>query len=134
MPRLKGSGSLGPVRSLRLPNAIDHWFEERLRDDPCRPASDVLLVLIHGGLRLRPGYMERQRSEILRLIGEDDQVGLDAYFMALHNTFNDAYVNHLKQWILGESQLHAAATSRRTRSRGLATLGGRPLESDSVDK
>ena len=43
----------GPTRSVRLPAALDRWFTERLSLDKLRSASDLLLELILGGLRLR---------------------------------------------------------------------------------
>ncbi|MDQ2865943.1 MAG: hypothetical protein M3R51_06920 [Candidatus Eremiobacteraeota bacterium] len=102
MPRIKGSGALGPVRSLRLPRAIDRWFEERLRDNPARPGSDLLLVLIHGGLRLRSGYMENHQTEVAELLASGDDSALQAYLRALRDTFNDAYMQHLENWIASE--------------------------------
>ncbi|MDP9024970.1 MAG: hypothetical protein M3N13_06345 [Candidatus Eremiobacteraeota bacterium] len=103
MPRIKGSGALGPVRSLRLPRSIDRWFEERLRDDPQRPASDVLLILLHGGLRLQRGYMARQRAEIGRLIDSGDRIRLETYMQALRDSFSDEYVAHLEDWVANEA-------------------------------
>ena len=67
MPRPKGSAKLGQVRSLRLPLELDEWFERRLREDVRRCASDVLLEAVHGGLRLQPGYMWRQRVTLTSL-------------------------------------------------------------------
>ncbi|MGA8098302.1 MAG: hypothetical protein WB810_06550, partial [Candidatus Cybelea sp.] len=64
MARPKGSAKLGPVRSLRLPLDLDHWFEQRLRDEIERPASDILLEALHGGLRLQSGYMNRHRQTL----------------------------------------------------------------------
>src|SRR5690348_12655012 len=72
MPRRKGSGKYGPVRSLRLSLELDNWFEQRLRDDP-RSASDILLEAVHGGLRLQPGYMSRQHRTLTDLAEANDR-------------------------------------------------------------
>ena len=61
MSRQKGSGSMGPTRSMRLPRALDTWFEERLARHLERSPSEVLVALVHGGLRLREGYMAIHR-------------------------------------------------------------------------
>ena len=101
MPRAKGSGALGPVRSLRLPHALDRWFEERLRDDPSVPASELLLRLVHGGLRLKPGYMLRHKIQLERL--RCDTALREAYSAALCDSFGEAYLRHIYAWIETES-------------------------------
>lgn len=102
MPRIKGSGSAGPVRSLRLPRELDAWFEDRLRENPRRGASDLLLELLHGGLRLRHGYMLGQYRALARLIERKDRAGCDAYLSALLDTFGTHYVEHIKKWLSAE--------------------------------
>lgn len=109
--RTKGSGALGPVRSLRLPKAIDRWFGERLRDDPNRPASDVLLVLVHGGLRLRPGYMSRQPAEIERMAAIGQRTLLETHVRALRDSFGESYVRHLEDWIANDSETSSNITT-----------------------
>lgn len=105
MPRPKGSGKLGPVRSLRLPLELDDWFEQRLRDDGARPASDILLEAVHGGLRLQPGYMTRQHRALGELIRAGDRVRYDSYVRALADSFGSAYVNHVEAWLFADGTL-----------------------------
>ena len=102
MSRPKGSGKLGPVRSLRLPFELDAWFERRLRDEVSRAASDILLEAIHGGLRLHPGYMRRQRSALGELAEAGDRTGYESYRRALDDSFGKAYVEHLEAWLLAD--------------------------------
>lgn len=100
MPRPKGSGKMGPVRALRLPRALDAWFEERLRERPTVSSSALLLEIIHGGLRLLPGYMGRHRASLIRL--QDDSQARSIYVAALRETFGAAYVAHLESWLESE--------------------------------
>ena len=96
MARPKGSGRFGPVRSLRLPLDLDRWFEQRLRDEAARPASDILLEAVHSGLRLQAGYMPRQRRALGELISANDRAAYDSYVRALADSFGSAYVRHLE--------------------------------------
>jgi len=102
VPRPKGSGRLGPVRSLRLPLELDAWFEQRLRDDFARPASDILLEAVHGGLRLEAGYMRRQHAALAALASVGDDAGYESYVRALADSFGGAYVKHLEAWLLAD--------------------------------
>ena len=99
MPRKKGSGQAGPVRALRLPRPLDAWFEGRLRERPAASATSLLLELVHGGLRLVPGYMSRQRAHLERLRSEPGKEAARGYLSALRDTFGDEYVAHLEAWI-----------------------------------
>jgi hypothetical protein len=105
MPRLKGSGKLGAVRSLRLPLELDEWFERRLREDAGRSASDVLLEAVHGGLRLQPGYMWRQRVTLTSLVAAGERKLYDSYLCALADSFGSAYVKHIEAWLLADGVL-----------------------------
>jgi hypothetical protein len=102
MPRPKGSGKFGTVRSLRLPEELDRWFEQRLREDARRPASDILLEALHGGLRLQKGYMLRQRRALEGLVRANDRAGYESYVRALADSFGSAYVKHLEAWLVAE--------------------------------
>jgi hypothetical protein len=102
MSRPKGSGKFGPVRSLRLPLELDDWFEQRLRDDALRSASDILLEAVHGGLRLQPGYMTRHHRVLSALAAADDRAGYESYVAALTDSFGSAYVKHLEAWMAAE--------------------------------
>ncbi|GAC1658175.1 MAG: hypothetical protein NVS9B12_10530 [Vulcanimicrobiaceae bacterium] len=99
MPRVKGSGTTGSVRSLRLPKELDAWFEERLREEPSRSATDLLLTLIHGGLRLRPGYMIGHRRALELLVQRSDPTAFEVYLGVLRDTFGYRYVHHLQKWL-----------------------------------
>jgi hypothetical protein len=105
MPRPKGSGRFGPVRSLRLPRDLDLWFEQRLRDEAARPASDILLEAVHGGLRLRDGYMRRQRHALGLLIAANDRARYESYVRALADSFGSGYVTHLEAWLRADGML-----------------------------
>jgi hypothetical protein len=102
MPRHKGSGKFGPVRSLRLPFELDEWFEQRLREDAARSASDILLEALHGGLRLQAGYMTRQRDALEALIGANDAICYESYTRALADSFGTGYVKHLEAWLIAD--------------------------------
>jgi hypothetical protein len=99
MPRRKGSGKFGPVRSLRLPRDLDEWFERRLLDETDRSASDILLQAVHGGLRLRPGYMQRQRRTMAALALSRDVAGYESYSRALADSFGRLYLSHIEAWL-----------------------------------
>jgi hypothetical protein len=105
MSRPKGSGKLGPVRSLRLPFELDEWFEERLRDEAARPASEILLDAVHGGLRLQPGYMGRQHLALSALAVANDLVRYESYVRALADSFGSTYVKHLEAWLAADGIL-----------------------------
>jgi hypothetical protein len=90
------------VRSLRLPLELDCWFEQRLRDEAERSASDILLEAVHGGLRLEPGYMARQRRALEQLVATRDRAGYESYLRALRESFGQAYADHLEAWLLAD--------------------------------
>jgi len=98
-PRLKGSGLVGSTRSLRLPHQLDQWFEERLTLRSDKSSSDLLVELVHGGLRLRHGYMAIHRRELERLITDNDDTGYRTYLRALLDTFGKSYADHLVKWL-----------------------------------
>jgi hypothetical protein len=93
---------LGPTRSVRLPSALDAWFVERLDRHRERSASEVLTQLVHGGLRLREGYMAIHRRVLERhaIAGDASTYGL--YLQCLDDTFGSAYVRHLENWLVAE--------------------------------
>src|SRR3981081_922994 len=86
MGRVKGSGSMGPTRSTRLPAALDEWLESRLVLHREKSVSEILLELIHGGLRLREGYMAIHRR-VLEARLADDPACYDADPAGLLGTF-----------------------------------------------
>jgi hypothetical protein len=90
---------MGPTRSVRLPHALDVWFEERLQRHPERSSSEVLVALVHGGLRLREGYMAIHRRVLEHYLtsGQDDVYA--AYVRCLTDTFGPQYVEHLERWL-----------------------------------
>jgi hypothetical protein len=98
MGRLKGSGAMGPTRSTRLPAALDQWLESRLVLHRDTSVSEILLALIHGGLRLREGYMAIHRRELEARIGHDAGA-YDAYRACLLDTFGPEYLDHLDRWL-----------------------------------
>ncbi len=98
-PRLKGSGLVGATRSLRLPHQLDRWFEERIALRTDKSPSDLLVELVHGGLRLRHGYMAIHRRELERLITDNAGSGYRTYLGALVDTFGKTYADHLVRWL-----------------------------------
>ena len=98
MGRVKGSGSMGPTRSTRLPAALDEWLESRLMLHREKSVSEIMLELIHGGLRLREGYMAIHRR-VLEARLADDPASYDAYRACLLDTFGQQYVDHLDRWL-----------------------------------
>ncbi len=102
MGRIKGSGAAGPTRSTRLPHALDAWFEERLRRTPERSASEVLVELVHGGLRLREGYMAVHRRVLEHYIVTGQTDVYLVYTRCLLDTFGQAYVDHLANWLAAD--------------------------------
>jgi hypothetical protein len=90
---------MGAVRSTRLPAPIDAWFESRLAIHSHRSASDILVELIHGGLRLRDGYMSIHRRVLEELVRAGDATALATYRRSLSDTFGDEYVLHLDRWL-----------------------------------
>jgi hypothetical protein len=95
---------MGPTRSTRLPAAIDAWLESRLMLHRDRSVSEILLQLIHGGLRLRDGYMAIHRRVLEeRLAG--DPVAYEAYRACLLDTFGADYLEHLDRWLEADGLL-----------------------------
>jgi len=96
--RVKGSGQTGPTRSIRLPVAIDAWLESRIALHRDRSVSEILLALVHGGLRLRDGYMAIHRRALEERAG-GDPVAYGAYRACLLDTFGPDYLAHLDRWL-----------------------------------
>ncbi|MFN2459277.1 MAG: hypothetical protein ABR591_01090 [Candidatus Velthaea sp.] len=116
MARTRGSGTMGPTRSTRLPAALDEWLEARLRVHPQRSPSEVLIELIHGGLRLRDGYMSIHRRVLEELIRSGDGTALGAYQRCLNDTFGAQYVDHLERWLRADGIASPAATLSTTKT------------------
>jgi hypothetical protein len=99
---------MGPTRSTRLPAAIDAWLESRLVLHRDRSVSEILLELIHGGLRLREGYMAIHRRVLEeRLAG--DPLAYDAYRACLLDTFGPQYLEHLDRWLEADGIVRPAS-------------------------
>ena len=107
---------MGPVRSTRLPGSLDAWLESRLMLHAHKSSSEVMVELIHGGLRLREGYMAVHRRA-LETIASDAQAAR-TYLRALEDTFGAEYIDHLLKWLTadgirlagdGESATHTRA-------------------------
>jgi hypothetical protein len=92
---------MGPTRSTRLPAAIDAWLESRLMLHGDKSVSEILLELIHGGLRLREGYMPIHRRALESLAAGDPAVEA-AYRACLLDTFGPQYVEHLDRWLAAD--------------------------------
>jgi AcrR family transcriptional regulator len=116
MARVKGSGSMGPVRSVRLPRALDEWLEERLARYRERSPSEVLVALIHGGLRLREGYMAIHRRMLEQHAGSGNG-DYAAYTRCLEDTFGREYVRHLESWLAADGVAHPGVAGAEARAK-----------------
>ncbi len=96
MPRARGT-TTGPTRSLRLPVALDEWLEARMRAHPHRSVSDLLVELVHGGLRLRDGYMSIHRYALEERVA--DASAYAEYRACLLDSFGADYVDHVERWL-----------------------------------
>lgn len=99
MSRIKGSGNVGSVRSLRLPHELDAWFSDRLRERVDRTASELLLELVHAGLSLRDGYMRTHRNALESLKSSRQDVAYETYRRSLEDTFGADYVKNIETWL-----------------------------------
>ncbi len=92
---------MGPTRSVRLPAALDAWYEERRARFSERSPSEVLVALVHGGLRLREGYMAIHRNRLEELARADGR-DYATYLGCLRDTFGSEYVEHLERWLAAD--------------------------------
>ena len=112
MPRVKGTGKLGPTRSARLPLELDRWFSERrFAFQASKSPSEVLIALIHGGLRLRDGYMLVHIRTLERHLLSGRRDLYDTYVDCLLDTFGPDYVRHLERWLAADASLRAEVRS-----------------------
>ena len=102
---------MGPTRSTRLPRAIDEWFSARLALRPEASASEFLVALIHGGLRLREGYMAVHRRQLEDLAAAGREREFDTYLRCLLDTFGSGYVDHLNRWLQADGVVPPASTT-----------------------
>jgi hypothetical protein len=93
---------MGPARCTRLPRALDEWFTARLDFTPEKSPSELLVALIHGGLRLRDGYMaiHRRALEHYAVTAQTDCYAV--YRRSLLDTFGVEYVDHVERWLAAE--------------------------------
>ncbi len=125
MARVRGSGSMGPTRSTRLPRALDEWFTERLERHPERSPSEMLVQLIHGGLRLREGYMAIHRRALEQHAATGETSDYAAYVECLRDTFGSEYVTHLENWLAADGVGAPAPPPKRPERRPAASRNGR---------
>jgi len=103
---------MGPTRSTRLPRPLDDWFCERLARHPERSPSEMLVQLLHGGLRLREGYMAIHRRALEQFAGSGELEVYATYVRCLADTFGTEYVAHLEKWLAAEGVAGAAVSAR----------------------
>jgi hypothetical protein len=103
---------MGPSRSVRLPRALDEWFNQRLERHRERSPSEMLVQLIHGGLRLREGYMAIHRRVLEQFLASGEMETYAAYVRCLTDTFSADYVAHLENWLAAERPLAARPPQR----------------------
>jgi hypothetical protein len=96
MARLKGSGLFGPVRSARLPRGLEAWFLQRLQQDPAGSTSELLVRLIHDGLRLRGSYIKLHRQRLIECLKINDVSRYENYTACLVDTFGTEYLHQLE--------------------------------------
>ena len=82
---------------MRLPVALDEWLESRVRAHPHRSVSDLLVELVHGGLRLRDSYMSIHRYALEARVANAPAYA--EYRSCLLDTFGPEYVEHLERWL-----------------------------------
>ncbi|HTW83486.1 MAG TPA: hypothetical protein VMD91_05380 [Candidatus Sulfotelmatobacter sp.] len=103
-------GKMGPTRSTRLPAELDAWLESRLLVHRDRSVSEILLELIHGGLRLREGYMAVHRR-VLEDLAAGEPARYQTYRGCLLDTFGPAYVAHLDRWLEADGVVARSAAT-----------------------
>ncbi len=111
---------MGPTRSMRLPRALDEWFASRLGLTPETSASELLVMLVHGGLRLRDGYMAIHRRALEHYVRTSQTEFYAAYRRSLLDTFGSEYVEHVERWLAADGiaiSASIAATNGRSASR-----------------
>jgi hypothetical protein len=118
MARRKGSATTGPTRSTRLPGPLDEWFQQRLDARRELSPSELLVTLIHGGLRLRDGYMAIHRRELEEYLASGQTASFETYVRCLLDTFGREYVEHLRRWL--EADGFAAPAAGGAAERGEA--------------
>ncbi len=116
---------MGPTRSMRLPRALDEWFNERLDRHPERSSSELLVQLLHGGLRLREGYMAIHRRVLEQHISTGDRKSYSIYLNCLTDTFGHEYVAHLENWLAGENVVGPAVSNDTTARSASTSLDGK---------
>jgi hypothetical protein len=102
---------MGPTRSTRLPRPIDEWFNARLALRPEASASEFLVALIHGGLRLREGYMAVHRRQLEDLAAAGRENDFATYIHCLLDTFGPEYVGHLTRWLQADGIVPIPSTT-----------------------
>lgn len=102
---------MGPTRSMRLPRALDEWFTSRLALAPEASPSVLLVTLIHGGLRLRDGYMAIHRRALEHYIRSDRPEYYAVYRRCLLDTFGAEYVEHVEKWLAADGVACATISS-----------------------
>jgi len=100
---------MGATRSVRLPRALDAWFLERLERHPERSPSEMLVQLVHGGLRLREGYMAVHRRVLEHYIVTGQAEVYAVYTRCLLDTFGKSYVDHLEHWLAADGLVPSVA-------------------------
>ncbi len=90
---------MGPTRCTRLPRALDEWFTTRLALTPEKSPSEFLIALIHGGLRLRDGYMAIHRRALEHYLSAAEADRYAVYRRSLLDTFGAEYVEHVERWL-----------------------------------
>ncbi len=93
---------MGPTRSTRLPRPLDEWFERRLALTPEKSPSESLVALIHGGLRLRDGYMAIHRRALEHYVRTAQAESYAVYRRSLLDTFGSEYVDHVESWLAAD--------------------------------
>ncbi len=108
---------MGPTRSARLPQALDEWFVERLGRHQERSPSELLVQLIHGGLRLREGYMAIHRRVLEQHASSGEPEAYAAYLQCLADTFGSDYVSHLEDWLVADHVIDASSAKKNGKPR-----------------
>lgn len=81
---------------------MDDWFAARLELTPEKSASELLVALIHGGLRLRDGYMAIHRRALEHYVRTAQVDCYAVYRRSLLDTFGTEYVDHVERWLAAD--------------------------------
>lgn len=88
-----------------MPRPLDEWFLQRLELKSEVSPSELLVALVHGGLRLRDGYMAVHRRSMEHYLSTGQDEAYRLYRRCLLDSFGPEYVDHLERWLAAEGRV-----------------------------